>query len=133
MKSTYTLIGVSRAPPLLELNWHQRIMLRTHLRPMSTRREQVLLHTTCSSKNILVSPRSTYSVLALIFSNFKIEYRLTWNLDSLRRSDYRRLGRLGETYVDYMGGSIYPESLIRVHADFLSDHIMGNTHSVSNR
>ncbi|KAG7091310.1 hypothetical protein E1B28_010355 [Marasmius oreades] len=60
------------------------------------------------------------------------EYRQTWILDSLRRSDYRRLARLGETYVDYMGGSLYPESLIRVHADFLSDHIMGNTHSTSN-
>lgn len=60
------------------------------------------------------------------------QYRLTWILDSLRRSDYRRLGRLGETYVDYMGGSLYPESLIRVHADFLSENILGNTHSVSN-
>ena len=35
--------------------------------------------------------------------------------------------------MDYMGGSLYPESLIRVHADFLSENILGNTHSVSNR
>ncbi|KAF9262666.1 PLP-dependent transferase [Marasmius fiardii PR-910] len=60
------------------------------------------------------------------------QYRLTWILDSLRRSDYRRLSRLRETYVDYMGGSLYPESLVRVHANFLSDHILGNTHSISN-
>jgi hypothetical protein len=61
------------------------------------------------------------------------EYRLTWILDTLRRSDFSRLDRSGETYVDYMGGSIYPESLVYVHTDFLNRHILGNTHSVSNR
>ncbi|EEB89245.1 hypothetical protein MPER_12679, partial [Moniliophthora perniciosa FA553] len=60
------------------------------------------------------------------------EYRLTWIVDTLRRSDYRRLERVGETYVDYMGGSLYPESLIRVHTEFLSDNVLGNTHSASN-
>lgn len=60
------------------------------------------------------------------------EYHSTWILDSLRRSDFARLDRAGETYVDYMGGSLYPESLIRVHTDFLNHSILGNTHSVSN-
>lgn len=32
------------------------------------------------------------------------EYRKTWMLDSLRRSDYTRLTHNGEVYVDYMGG-----------------------------
>lgn len=32
-----------------------------------------------------------------------------------------------------MGGAIYPESLIKVHTDFLNRSILGNTHSVSNR
>ena len=62
-----------------------------------------------------------------------LEYRLTWILDTLRRTDYTRLERTGETYVDYMGGALYPESLIRVHTDFLSRSVLGNTHSVSNR
>ncbi|KAF8234407.1 PLP-dependent transferase [Tricholoma matsutake] len=31
-----------------------------------------------------------------------------------------------------MGGALYPESLIRVHTDFLNRSVMGNTHSVSN-
>ncbi|KAJ6488903.1 pyridoxal phosphate-dependent transferase [Mycena sanguinolenta] len=31
-----------------------------------------------------------------------------------------------------MGGAIYPESLIRVHREFLSRNVLGNTHSVSN-
>ncbi|KAF7373723.1 Molybdenum cofactor sulfurase [Mycena sanguinolenta] len=60
------------------------------------------------------------------------EYRLTWILDSLRRSDYGRLETTGETYVDYMGGSIYPESLIRAHTEFLNRSVLGNTHSVNN-
>ncbi|EJD08353.1 PLP-dependent transferase [Fomitiporia mediterranea MF3/22] len=60
------------------------------------------------------------------------EYRQTWILDSLRRSDYTRLTRSDETYVDYMGGCLFPESLVQIHADFLSRNIMGNTHSVSN-
>ncbi|RDB25148.1 Molybdenum cofactor sulfurase [Hypsizygus marmoreus] len=60
------------------------------------------------------------------------EYRLTWILDSLRRSDYARLEHTGETYVDFMGGALYPESLIRVHTEFLNRNVLGNTHSVSN-
>lgn len=38
------------------------------------------------------------------FVNRFPEYRKTWILDSLRRSDYTRLAQSGETYVDYMGG-----------------------------
>lgn len=60
------------------------------------------------------------------------EYRLTWILDALRRSDFQRLDNAGETYVDYMGGALYPESLLHLHTDFLSHAIMGNTHSASN-
>ena len=60
------------------------------------------------------------------------EYHLTWILDALRRTDFARLDRSGETYVDYMGGSLYPESLIRVHTSFLQRHVLGNTHSVNN-
>lgn len=60
------------------------------------------------------------------------EYQLTWMLDALRRSDFARLDRSGETYVDYMGASLYPESLIRVHTGFLQRNVLGNTHSVNN-
>lgn len=61
------------------------------------------------------------------------EYRLTGMLDDLRRRDFSRLDRAGETYVDYMGGAVYPESLIRMHTEFLNQNVLGNTHSVSNR
>ncbi|KAF7355905.1 Molybdenum cofactor sulfurase [Mycena venus] len=60
------------------------------------------------------------------------EYKLTWILDTLRRTDYGRLSDTGETYVDYMGATLYPESLVRVHVDFLSRNVLGNTHSISN-
>ncbi|KAF7362495.1 Molybdenum cofactor sulfurase [Mycena venus] len=66
------------------------------------------------------------------FLNRFPEYRLTWILDALRRSDYGRLETTGETYVDYMGGAVYPESLVRVHTEFLNRSVLGNTHSVSN-
>ena len=61
------------------------------------------------------------------------EYKLTWLLDSLRKSDFKRLEKSGEVYVDYMGGSLYPESLIRMHSAFLQENVLGNTHSVNNR
>ena len=61
------------------------------------------------------------------------EYRLTWIIDKLRQTDFARLDRTGETYVDYMGGAMYPESLIRAHTMFLNQNVLGNTHSVSNR
>jgi hypothetical protein len=61
------------------------------------------------------------------------EYQHTWILDTLRRTDFSRLDEAGETYVDYMGGSIYPESLLRAHMSFLNANVLGNTHSVSNR
>ncbi|KAI9573290.1 PLP-dependent transferase [Boletus coccyginus] len=60
------------------------------------------------------------------------QYQSTWIIDTLRRSDFARLDRAGETYVDYMGGAQHPESLVHVHGDFLTQSIMGNTHSVSN-
>lgn len=66
------------------------------------------------------------------------EYNLTWTLDALRKSEYSRIdggvrGRERETYVDYMGGALYPESLVNVHAEFLKGCVLGNTHSESNR
>lgn len=79
---------------------------------------------------------STSTELNAAFATFLDEYpeyRQTWIIDSLRRSDYARLSRTEETYVDYMGGALFPESLVQVHSDFITRAVMGNTHSVSNR
>ena len=63
------------------------------------------------------------------------EYHLTWSLDALRRTEFSRVDapHSRETYVDYMGGALYPASLVSVHADFLKSAVMGNTHSASPR
>ncbi|KAF8557922.1 PLP-dependent transferase [Imleria badia] len=79
--------------------------------------------------------RSLGEQAALAYSAFLQaypEYQNTWIIDTLRRTDFARLDRVGETYVDYMGGAQHPECLVRVHSDFLTQSIMGNTHSVSN-
>ncbi|KAJ7881778.1 hypothetical protein B0H14DRAFT_3433814 [Mycena olivaceomarginata] len=79
-------------------------------------------------EHVSADATSAYTEFLLNFP----EYKLTWTLDALRRTDYSRLIDSGETYVDYMGGAIYPESLVRVHVDFLSRTVLGNTHSTSN-
>ncbi|KAI9456963.1 hypothetical protein BJY52DRAFT_1274183, partial [Lactarius psammicola] len=47
------------------------------------------------------------------------QYASSLHVDALRRSEYSRLGP-DETYVDYMGGALYPTSAV-----------LGNTHSES--
>lgn len=81
----------------------------------------------------LPSSENDSSVAYKAFLKAFPEYKLTETLDALRQSDFSRLDRTGETYVDYMGGSVYPESLIREHTNFLNNNVLGNTHSVSNR
>ncbi|KAI0031988.1 pyridoxal phosphate-dependent transferase, partial [Vararia minispora EC-137] len=58
------------------------------------------------------------------------EYAFTLPLDLLRDAEFTRI-RPGETYVDSMGGALYPELLVRAHAAFLENAILGNTHSQS--
>ena len=61
------------------------------------------------------------------------EYKLTRPVDSLREREYNRLKRSDEVYVDYMGASLYPESLVRSNSRFLRQAVLGNTHSFSTR
>lgn len=60
-------------------------------------------------------------------------YKLTRSLDTLRKSEYKRLKRSDEVYMDYMGASLYPESLILSNSTFLRQALLGNTHSFSTR
>ena len=50
-------------------------------------------------------------------------------LNALREREYRRLDALGQVYLDYTGGGLYPESLVQEHADFLLNSVLGNPHS----
>ena len=59
------------------------------------------------------------------------EYQETEQLDRLRLEDFARLDRKGHVYLDYTGGGLYGESLVRQHAELLCDHVFGNPHSTN--
>ena len=52
-------------------------------------------------------------------------------LDADRRDDFARLDRHGDVYLDYTGAGLYPESLVRAHADRLIGGTFGNPHSTN--
>ncbi len=52
-------------------------------------------------------------------------------LDADRSADFARLDRQGDVYLDYTGAGLYPESLVRAHADQLMAHAFGNPHSTN--
>ena len=58
-------------------------------------------------------------------------YASTAAVDELRATDYARLDRLGQTYLDYTGGGLYAESQLRRHQDLLAGCVLGNPHSQS--
>jgi selenocysteine lyase/cysteine desulfurase len=58
-------------------------------------------------------------------------YETTRKLDDLRASDYARLDRNKQVYLDYTGGGLYAESQIEKHQRLLRDNIYGNPHSTN--
>lgn len=56
-------------------------------------------------------------------------YARTAVLDEHRARDFGRLDRADHAYLDYTGGGLYGESLIRAHHDLLVSGIFGNPHS----
>jgi molybdenum cofactor sulfurtransferase len=59
------------------------------------------------------------------------DYATTHRLDELRASDYARLDRTAQVYVDYTGGGLYAETQVRAHMDLLLTHVLGNPHSTN--
>jgi molybdenum cofactor sulfurtransferase len=59
------------------------------------------------------------------------EYAGTTRIDLLRAADFQRLDAPPQVYLDYTGGSLYGDSLIRAHAELLAGHVFGNPHSMS--
>jgi selenocysteine lyase/cysteine desulfurase len=51
--------------------------------------------------------------------------------DQLRRKEFSRIDQLGHTYLDYTGGNVYPDSLVKSHYAFLRRHVYGNPHSTN--
>ena len=58
-------------------------------------------------------------------------FESTGKLDDLRRTDYGRLDRLDQVFLDYTGGGLYADSQIRQISELLDDGIFGNPHSDS--
>lgn len=56
-------------------------------------------------------------------------YEATRKIDELRASDYSRLDRTGQVYLDYTGGGLYADSQVRKHQDILLQGVFGNPHS----
>jgi selenocysteine lyase/cysteine desulfurase len=50
---------------------------------------------------------------------------------ALREREFARLDAAGHAYLDYTGTALYPDSLVRRHADGLRASILGNPHSDS--
>jgi hypothetical protein len=59
------------------------------------------------------------------------EYAANLELSTLRSTEFSRLKTSETVYVDYMGGSLYPESLVTRHLEVLKAGVFGNTHSDS--
>lgn len=51
--------------------------------------------------------------------------------DELRATEYSRLDRTGQTYLDHAGGALYAESHLKRHLALLADGVFGNPHSSS--
>jgi molybdenum cofactor sulfurtransferase len=52
-------------------------------------------------------------------------------LDELRRTDYSRLDRRNQVFLDYTGGGLYAESQVREFSELLTGELFGNPHSHS--
>jgi molybdenum cofactor sulfurtransferase len=57
------------------------------------------------------------------------DYASTQKLDALRASDYSRLDRTGQVYLDYTGGGLYADSQVQKHQQILLGGVFGNPHS----
>ena len=57
------------------------------------------------------------------------DFAATRLLDQLRATEFARLDRQGQIYLDYTGGGLYAESQLKEHLALLSQGVFGNPHS----
>jgi len=57
------------------------------------------------------------------------DYEATTSIDDLRATDYSRIDRCGQVYLDYTGGGLYADSQVRQHQALLLEGVFGNPHS----
>jgi molybdenum cofactor sulfurtransferase len=88
-----------------------------------------LLRAMCSSSTSFRYSRSGTNLRE--FEEQNPDYNASSSLASLRAIEFGRLESSKTTYVDYMGGSLYPQSLVSHHYQVLKTGVFGNTHSDS--
>ena len=76
-------------------------------------------------------PNDNMDVAFQAFSKANPVFETTRLLDELRRTEYGRLDRLGQVFLDYTGGGLYADSQIRDLTDLLDGGVFGNPHSDS--
>jgi molybdenum cofactor sulfurtransferase len=79
----------------------------------------------------LVAPNGEHDEVFSAFLRNYPEYRETIVLDELRATDYGRIDRNKQVYLDYTGGGLYAECQLRAHMDLLQNHVFGNPHSIN--
>jgi len=58
-------------------------------------------------------------------------YQATTAVDDLRAREFSRLDEQGHVYLDYTGGGLYADVLVRRHMELLLGKVLGNPHSES--
>lgn len=67
-------------------------------------------------------------------TDFKLrfpEYGNTKIIDELRSTEYARLDKTKQVYLDYTGGSLYAQSQLDWHFELLKNDVFGNPHSTN--
>jgi len=77
------------------------------------------------------SSKQDFKLALREFEEQNSDYVADAELRALRSTEFSRLESSGTVYVDYMGGSLYPESLVSRHLELLKTGVFGNTHSDS--
>jgi selenocysteine lyase/cysteine desulfurase len=65
------------------------------------------------------------------FERANPEFLTTRRLDDLRASEYARLDRQGQAFLDYTAGGLYAEAQVKAHAELLLGSVFGNPHSTN--
>jgi len=82
-------------------------------------------------KEVMFSQRSIKSFLEKFHLIKSYRGNITTLFNLIRKKEYSRLDELKHVYLDYTGGNLYPESLVKMHTVFLSKAVYGNPHSAN--
>ncbi len=82
----------------------------------------------------VLSPNTKYNLDGLeaafeVFNHNYPAFSTTHKLDELRATEYGRLDRQGQVYLDFTGAGLYAESQLREHLELLAGEVFGNPHS----